>query len=52
MTVVRQVPYRQFLPEEEGGEPIASFAYALLDGVAKARGCKTATRCGFVCVCA
>ncbi|GAB4813518.1 hypothetical protein N2152v2_000564 [Parachlorella kessleri] len=34
----RQVPYRPFLPEEEGGEPHASYAYALADAMAKARG--------------
>jgi hypothetical protein len=34
-----QVPYRPFLPEEEEpGEPVASYSYALADAAAKARG--------------
>lgn len=32
------VPYKPCLPEEEGGEPQASYSYALLDAVAAARG--------------
>jgi hypothetical protein len=38
VAVVRQVSYKAFLPEEDGGEPIASYAYGLLEGVAKAKG--------------
>ena len=34
----RQVAYQPFLPEEPGGEPQASFSYALADAAAKARG--------------
>ncbi len=33
-----QGPYRPFLPEEEGGEPHAAYAYALADAAAKAKG--------------
>ena len=36
--VSRAVPYAPLLPEEEGGEPAASFSYALADAAAKARG--------------
>lgn len=33
-----QAPYKPFLPEEEGGEPHASYAYAAADAAAKHRG--------------
>lgn len=38
LVAARQAPYRAFLPEEEGGEPQASFSYALADARAKAQG--------------
>eukprot|EP00887_Chlorella_sp_A99_P001781 scaffold19.g1781.t1 len=34
----RPVPFKPWLPEEEGGEPQASYAYALAEAAAKARG--------------
>lgn len=36
--VARQIPYKPFLPEEDGGEPEACYTYALLDATAKAKG--------------
>jgi cleavage and polyadenylation specificity factor subunit 1 len=48
LAVARDAPYRAFLPEEQGGEPQASYSYALADAAAAAAGTMTQHELRFV----